>query len=748
MRRPQPRAPEPLRQLLLQRLRRPGDRLRPTLASAALLVISLAGAAAPTPLSAQDTSRIAPLPAGPSGWNGPRALELVALARTRRRQPVADSSLRSYRADVTGHIYFFIDREDDPEPVLLRADQVALDLYWAEPDRVKQVIRGMRSAEEFPIKDFRYYLDRYTVIQNGFDDVIRVGEGRDVRNVIHPLAAEGRIFYDFRLGDSTTIRLPGQPDPIRVYEIQVRPRDFSLPGFVGSLYLERARGDLVRLAFTFTPASYRDPRNERVEVMLENALWEGKYWLPREQRLLVRREIPEIDLDVGTVIRGALRVQNYDLNPDLPPTFFRGPAVAVAAGPERLAEYEFEEGLYDGFASVGLEGAEPGTLDDVDVDAITGRILRERFLRGVPRTRFFAPSASDVVRFDRAEGLVTGAGLTFGVGRSQAYVYGGWAWGSGEPLGRIGWRPAGPDTRPRLFAEAYLNRPRALGLRPATAGVLSSISAAALGRDYRDFVLASGGTMARRWGAGRSRTAVELSVEYVERAEQARTHAPGDEERLFRPVPAAESGTEIAAAWSREGGRPLGPARVSLRPSLQVGVFSGDSDDQPREFLRGRLDAEWGWTDGARSAGADLRLTAAVSAGPLAPHQLWYIGGPNTLPGHPFHAYVGAQAAWADVTLWRTIVPGALRVRGLGAIGWTAGGPVPVPSSFDGDGGPAPATGELEPWIPRHTGSPRASVGVGLGLLHDVIRLDYALRTDRWDGVVILSVDPSLWSFL
>jgi hypothetical protein len=160
--------------------------------------------------------------------------------------------------------------------VLLRADQVALELYWGQPDRVKQVIRGMRSEEQFPIRDFRYYLDRYTVIQNGFDDVIRVGEGRDVRNVIHPLAPRGRLVLRLPPG-----RLHHHPPPRRaradpgLRDPGPAPELRRMPGIVGSLFVERARGDLVRLAFTFTPASYRDRRNERVEIMLENALWEG-----------------------------------------------------------------------------------------------------------------------------------------------------------------------------------------------------------------------------------------------------------------------------------------------------------------------------------------------------------------------------------------------------------------------------------------------------------------------------------------
>ncbi len=738
-------------------------------ARAAALALAAALAGGITPAAAQDTTTarpdpepIARVPQGDDGWNGTRALELAARARERRREPVADSALRSYRADVTGHIYFFIDREDEPEPVLLRADQVALELYWGFPDRVKQVIRGMRSEKQFPIRDFRYYLDRYTVIQNGFEDVIRIGEGRDVRNVVHPLSADGAWFYQFRLADSTTIRLPGEAEAIRVYEIQVRPRDFGMPGIVGSLFVERARGDLVRLAFTFTPTSYRDRRNERVEIMLENALWEGRWWLPREQRLLVRREIPELDLNVGTVIRGALQVQDYDLNVDLPDGFFGGAEIVMAGGPESLARYDFDVGLYDGFEAVGLEDAQPGTLDAVDVDAIAGRIMRERFLRGVPRVRFFAPSGSDVLRASRTEGVVTGAGATLGVGGSQAYAYAGWAWGSGDPIARIGWRPAGPDAAPRLLAEAYLNRPHDLGLRQPTSGVVSSLSTVFLGRDYRDIIPTTGATAARRWGDSRAgRTTVSLTAEWFRQGDQAWTHAPGDEARRFRPVTPAADGSQIFVAVEQERRRPAGPVVLSLRPRVEAGFITsaavGPADLDaglnlhPGAFLRGRLDADARWVATPRTHGLDARLTAAAGTGEIGPHHLWYIGGPGTLPGHPFHAWAGSAAAVADVAVWRAVIPRWLRVRTFGAVGWSGGEELPAEVYGAGMGiepGAGIGPGSLEAWAPGHTGGVKASVGLGLGLIDDLLRLDLAFPTDSWTGTLILSVDPGLWSFL
>jgi hypothetical protein len=638
---------------------------------------------------------------------------------------------------VAGHVYFFVDRPDDPEPILLRADQVALDLYWAYPDQVKQVIRGMRHEEQFPIRDFRYYLDRYTVIHDGFGDEIRVGEGRDVRDVAHPLAPGAEEIYHYRLSDSTTIRLPGADAPIRVYEIQVRPRRFEDPAIVGSLFVEQARADLVRLSFTFTRAAYLDPRNERVEIMLENALWEGQYWLPREQRLLVRRELPEFDFGVGTVIRAALRVTNYDLNTELPTGFFVGPRVVAAAGAEGLRAYDFQQGLYEGLEAVGLiPGQQPATLGDVDIDAIAGRILREQYLRGVPSVRFYLPGASHVLRFGRTEGLVTGAGASLRAGQSQLGIYGGYAWGSRDALAELALRPVGPGTGVRVFGDAFLNRPTDVGLRPPAGGAISTIGAA-FGRDYRDTYPASGLSAGIRVGnEGTGTLRMSVTGEAHRSPVQAETAPPIGSDG-FRPVTPVEAGRRLFMTAAYERRARLGPFTLNARPSVEAGFARFDDEGG---FTRARLGLDAAWTAATMGSGAALRLTAAAALGVTAPQHLWYMGGRNTLPGHPFHDYVGDRAALVDVTVWRDLVPRWVRVRGTAAAGWTAldGAPQPVPAWTAG----------LRTWDPTPTEGIRSSVGIGLGFIHGVIRLDYAVRTDTGAGTLILSIDPRLWGFL
>jgi hypothetical protein len=84
-------------------------------------------------------------------------------------------------------------------------------------------------------------------------------------------------------------------------------------------------------------------------------------------------------------------------------------------------------------------------------------------------------------------------------------------------------------------------------------------------------------------------------------------------------------------------------------------------------------------------------------------------------------------------------VPRFVRARALGAAGW---------AGLDASPPPPPWMPNLSVWEPGPTGGVRTSVGVGVGLVHGILRLDYAIRTDTGDGAFILSVDPRYWGFL
>src|SRR3989454_3171057 len=188
--------------------------------------------------------------------------------------------------------YTTLFRSADP-PRLVKADQLELEVYWKAPASSKQRVVGWRDRAELPT-DINYHRDHLGIVQNNFGAAIRLGEGDEVRDVPHPLSAAGPDLYDYALADSTTITFPQRE--VRVVALRVRPKNFDAPRIVGTLYVDAATADLVRLAFNFTPRAYLDAQLEDVSIVLDNALWEGRVWLPYRQELAIPRRGPRLDV--------------------------------------------------------------------------------------------------------------------------------------------------------------------------------------------------------------------------------------------------------------------------------------------------------------------------------------------------------------------------------------------------------------------------------------------------------------------
>ena len=295
------------------------------------------------------------------------ALALVRKARGLRATALGGGAAPAYRARAEGHVFFYLDREDGGAPVPMRVDQVALDLFQDDSGRTGQVMRGRRRKQFLPVRDFEYYIDRLTAVQNGFGDRIAVGEGMDVRDVPHPLSGVGEAHYRYRLAGLVQLRVPSLPSPVRVREVEVRPRDPARPAFVGSVFLESATGGLVGMAFSFTPASYVDPRVDRVAIRLDHALWQDRFWLPYRQSVEVRREVPRLDLPVGAVIRAKLEVTEYDFEWDAGGARADegfSPGSPVARTPYGAAPAgQFNVGLTERMADEGLVPVSPAAVE-------------------------------------------------------------------------------------------------------------------------------------------------------------------------------------------------------------------------------------------------------------------------------------------------------------------------------------------------------------------------------------------------
>lgn len=664
-----------------------------------------------------------PLPAQQTGeWNTPRVLELIERARARRAAPRADSGLYNYQARANGYVYFFLDHRDSEERTLVKVDQLALEVYWQAPNHTKQRIVGLRDVSRLPNRMY-YHLDHLTVVQDGFGDVIRLGDGDEVRDVPHPVAPGADSIYDYRLADSLTLSLPGSPRPVRVYEVEVRPIRPDRPAFVGSLFLDQATAHIVRMTFTFTPAAYVDRRLDYIQISLDNALWEGRYWLPHEQRLEIRRQLPELDFPIGSVIRGVLRISDYRFNQTFPVSLFSGPPVEAAPRIEREA-YPFEQGLFDGLNEEGL--APPPQLSELRKMAV--ELIGRRRLSALPRLRFHLPNASSALRYNRAEGLFLGGGAAYtlgGLGQVEARL--GYATGPGQlsagSLIRLN-EILGLDFR----LEAHRNALRDLGIRPGIPGALNTILAATSGVDYLDPYFASGGSIAaERRLSDRWRLTLGLALEEHRSARLDQHAAPFDDSALFRTVRPIDEGTFL-------GGRLLlrrTPSETSGlhwsgELALDAGTLEGEAFGRPTATLTAA------YRSPDRKSALEVRGAAGLGFGRLPAQHLFLLGGRATLPGYAYRGFGGDRFALGELEFSHEVVGPWVRLRALGAIGWT---------DFARS---APPPG----WDVAPTGTARASLGAGVGLIYDILRIDLVrgLNGGQWQAV--LSVHPGLRDIL
>lgn len=692
---------------------------RTLLATAAL---SLALALLPAPLPAQT---------GGEGWNGARALELVHRAQARRSETQADTGLVDYQADARGYVYFYLHRQDTGERTLVKTDQVALDVLWKAPNLSKQRIIGLRDAKQLPTT-IQYHQDHLSVVQDNFGDLIRLGDGDEVRDVMHPAAAGAEQIYEYRLADSSAVRLPGSAEPVQVYEVQVRPRDLARPALVGSVFVDRRRGDIVRMAFTFTAASYVDPHLDYINISLDNGLWKGRFWLPNRQQVEIRRQLPELGFPAGGMIRGSMRVSNYRFNQGLLTESFRGPKVVSVPDAQRR-RFAFEQGLHE---ELREEGLGPET-ELADVRRQAAELVRARMLSGLPALRLDVPAISTVARYNRAEGAAVGFGVRQHPSeRLTLSVDGGWAFGPAHPVleGSAAW------ARPRysLGAAAWLNRPTDVGIAPATSGVMNTLSSLLAGYDYTDLYYGRGGELRldHSLGTGPWSGALRLRAEDQRSASREATASLlGGEDGHFRPVHAIDQGTLLGGSLSLSRSTPAGTA-AGWRASLGVdgGTLRADSGG---DFTFLRPTASLGYTRRFTRAAAELDagLQGGIALGDLPRQELFLLGGRGTVPGYPFRAFGGDRYALARATASADLFRPFVRGRLLAAAGW----------ADVGDPGRLSAAR----WGTQPLDRPIVSVGAGVGLIYDILHLDVHRGLSRGGGwEVVVETSPTFWDFL
>jgi hypothetical protein len=583
-----------------------------------------------------------PAPARSQAWGSEQAVALARRAVLRRSGAAADTTLHDYKTQAHGFLFFlgaFGEGLADP-PRLIKADELELEVYWRAPASSKQRVIAWRDQAQLPT-DIVYHRDHLGIIQNNFGAAIRLGEGDEVRDVPHPLSPAGFPLYDFALGDTTIIALPEHE--VRVVALRVRPRDFGLPRIVGTLFVDVATADLVRMEFTFTPRSYLDHQLEDVSIALDNALWERRYWLPYRQEIEIRRRATWLDVPARGIIRARWEITDYAFNLGLAPSWFAGDEITFLPKAERDS-FPWKEPIGAALEDV----AEPVRRDDLErVRADVERIAGRRVLSGLRARRLGVRNLSDLVHANRVEGLALGAGIVVRGGGEQREVRARASYGFADTRAKGALTAVERRGRGAFEASAY-REVRDVGDWPVIAPLQNSFAAQEFGHDYGDYYLAQGARLTYRHGVGvRSEWRAALGRESFRSLGVVASPATGS----FRPNPA------------------LGGPTVDL---AQLGFERRSEGFAVRRDLHVETALEGGRADGSsaylRLAGAghvlvpagDTRILVRAQAGiatvDLPVHRAFVLGGRGTLLGDPFRAWGGRRMALLSME-WRVPVP-------------------------------------------------------------------------------------------
>ncbi len=629
-------------------------------------------------------------------WNDEPVRQLVRRGIARRMAVLGDSGIQDYAARAQGFVFFLaqVGEEFREPPRLVKTDQLSLEVYWKAPGASKQRIVGRRDRVDLPT-DIAYHRDHLGIVQNNFGDRIRLGDGHEVRDVLHPLASQAEEVYDYALIDSLAIRLPQRL--VSVYEVAVRPNTPATAAIVGSLFLDASSAELVRLRFTFSASAYLDATIEDITIVLDNGLWDARFWLPRHQEIEIRRRTPVLELPARGIIRARWDIDQYHFNGGLPERLFRGPEIVQLPLAE-LEAYQWEETLDEAMRTSPESGA---TVDLEEARTALGRLVSRGTLSGLSAARIGAGSVSDFLHYNRVEGLSPGLGGVVRPGGGLLEVRGWLGYGlSDERLkGRVRITHAGGA---RTLSVEAAREIRDLLDEPVISRVLNSVLAQELGDDFGDYILLerAGVEVGYRLGSVVA-VAAEAGWERASGVAVAPLLTPAT--GRFRPNPDLEGGDfAVGRLRVERAGQGFGFDR-QITGQVVVEAGRGEGVEFVRVSGRARFTVPVAGTQWVVSTRGGWG-----SAG-LPRHRLFVLGGRGTLVGEPFRAWGGRSAALARVDLRIPVPVPELRfgpwfstgshvvVAPYLALGW-AWRPIPG-TPWPGTGGARPVAGVALEWF-------------------------------------------------
>jgi hypothetical protein len=321
-------------------------------------------------------------------------------------------------------------------------------------------------------------------------------------------------------------------------------------------------------------------------------------------------------------------------------------------------------------------------------------------------------------RYNRAEGLRVGAGLTFHPrGDVTLRPSAGYAFGrrrvSGSVVASLRIGPLAPSV------DAYWDRLADIGGHPGASPLVNTISAVSGKQDFTDPFFRRGVALTLR---GDRPGGVSVGVRWEEHHAARDVVSDDLSDTEFRAVRSIEEGTLTALTAQA----PIGlPGRGDLVTTGEVGRLDG------RTFGSLGTEARWRLENLDRGWHTELSLAGGAVTNEAPAQALYLLGGRWTLPGHDYRSFVGDRywLARAEVTI--PLMTPYVGLRLLGGLGATYLDDRGLPSDWPG----------------LDSDGPRGSVGAGLAIGWDALRIDVAhgVRGGGWEALFSVSEQFRGW---
>jgi hypothetical protein len=286
--------------------------------------------------------------------------------------------------------------------------------------------------------------------------------------------------------------------------------------------------------------------------------------------------------------------------------------------------------------------AEPVRENDLEeVRAEVSRIAGRRVLTGLKRQRLGARGLSDLIRFNRVEGLAAGAGFVWRTPGDDFEIRALASYGFSDGAGKGGISITSADG---LGLTVY-RQVRDISDERVIAPLLNSVSAQEFGDDYGDYYRATGWQLSARFDLGnRTEWLVALKHERVQSLPIRATPASGQ----FRPNPAIiDDDHNIGSLTLRRRSEGF-----AVRRDLAGEISAEIGTAYARFYGTGHLLVPLG----AGSTRLLTRVQFGVGGDELPPHRGFVMGGRGTLLGDEFREWGGRRAALLHLEL-RTVAP-------------------------------------------------------------------------------------------